>query len=153
MEVENRKSLYFEDFAIGQVFSSPRPRTVTEKMIEDYGRVSGDMNPLHFDEAFAQKSPFGKKIAHGLLGLSVASGLLHDTGIIQETIIAFTGGEWKFKKPIFIGDSISLKMEVAKLRHVGQAQGFVLLNADLSNQHAVIVQAGVWSLLVRSKPQ
>ncbi len=147
------KSLYFEDFSVGQIFTSPVSRTVTEKMIEDYGRVSGDMNPLHFDEAFARKSPFGKKIAHGLLGLSVASGLLHETGIIRETIIAFTGGEWKFKKPIFIGDAVSLKMEVFKLKRVGPAQGFVLLNADLSNQHSDIVQGGVWSLMVRSKPQ
>ncbi len=147
------KSLYFEDFAVGQIFTSPRPRVVTGEMIEQYGRVSGDMNPLHFDEEFARKSPFGKRIAHGLLGLSVASGLLHDTGIIRETIIAFTGGEWKFKKPIFIGDVVSLKMEVSKLKRVGQAQGFVILNAELSNQHADIVQGGVWSLMVRSKPQ
>ena len=147
------KSLYFEDFAIGQVFTSPRPRIVTEEMIEKYGQVSGDMNPLHFDKDFAKKSPFGQKIAHGLLGLSVASGLLHDTGIIRETIIAFTGGEWKFKKPIFIGDSVSLKMEVSKLRRVGQGQCFVLLNAELSNQRGDIVQGGVWSLMVRSKPQ
>lgn len=142
-------SLYFNDFSLGQVFLSPRSRLVTEKMIGEYGRVSGDMNPLHFDEAFAQKSPFGKKIAHGLLGLSVASGLLHETGIIRETIIAFTGGEWKFKKPIFIGDSVSLRMEVSKLKKIGPAQGYVILKAELFNQNQEIVQGGVWSLIVR----
>ncbi len=145
-------SLYFSDFSIGQIFLSPKPRLVTGEMIGHFVEVSGDLNPLHFDEAFAAKSPFGKRIAHGLLGLSVASGLLHSTGIIRETIIAFTGGEWKFKKPIFIGDSVSLKMEVSKLKKLGPAQGFVLLKAELINQRGEIVQGGVWSLLVRVKP-
>jgi acyl dehydratase len=144
-------SLYFNDFSIGQIFLSSKPRLVTGDMIARFGEVSGDINPLHFDEAFAAKSPFGKRIAHGLLGLSVASGLLHETGIIHETIIAFTGGEWKFKKPIFIGDSVSLKMEVSKIKKIGEAQGFVLLKANLSNQRAEIVQCGIWSLLVRVK--
>ena len=81
-------SHYFGDFSIGQIFLSPKPRLITEDLIGQFGEVSGDLNPLHFDESFAKASPFGKKIAHGLLGLSVASGLLHSTGIVRESIVA-----------------------------------------------------------------
>lgn len=145
-------SHYFGDFSIGQIFLSPKPRLITEDLIGQFGEVSGDLNPLHFDESFAKASPFGKKIAHGLLGLSVASGLLHSTGIVRESIVAFTGGDWKFKKPIFIGDSVSLKMEVSKLKKIGASQGFVILKAELFNQREELVQGGTWSFLVRVAP-
>ncbi len=146
------ESLYFSDFRVGQSFRSPRPRPVPEESLAKFGEVSGDMNRIHFDEAFAQATPFGGRIAHGLLGLSIASGLLHDLGIVRESVLAFAGLEWKFKGPIKIGDSLSMVMTVSRLRALGRRGGLVIFDAVLLNQREETVQEGVWSLMVRPKP-
>ncbi|MBI3551383.1 MAG: MaoC family dehydratase N-terminal domain-containing protein [Elusimicrobia bacterium] len=144
--------LYFEDFAVGAVFESPRPRAVSAKMIARFGELSGDMNRLHFDETYAAATSFQGRIAHGLLGLSIASGLLHDLEVLRETIMAFRQLEWKFKAPVRIGDSLSLVMEVAQTRPAPGPGGLVRFSAALKNQRGETVQEGVWSLLVRKKP-
>ncbi len=145
-------SLYFSDFAVGQAYRSPRPRAVTETVLAQFGEVSGDMNRIHYDEEFAKASPFGGRIAHGLLGLSIASGLLHDLGIVAESVLAFAGLEWKFKGPVRIGDSLSMVMTVARTRALGRRGGLVIFDAVLLNQREETVQEGVWSLMVRPKP-
>lgn len=144
-------SLYFEDFTLGRSFLSPAPRTVSDKTVRDFAEVSGDKNRLHLDEDFARSSPFGGRIAHGLLGLSIASGLLHELGIIAETVVAFAALDWKFKGPILIGDAISMRMAVVKARPHGPDKGLVLLEAELKNQDGKLIQAGSWSLWVKRR--
>ncbi|TDA68014.1 MAG: hypothetical protein D9V47_08885 [Clostridia bacterium] len=68
------QGLYFEDFAPGQEFLTAR-RTVTETDIVNFAGLSGDFNPLHTDEEYAKTTPFGRRIAHGLLISSISSGL------------------------------------------------------------------------------
>lgn len=144
------ESLCFEDFSPGQVFRSRVSREVSEEAVSRFGELSGDLNPLHFDEGFARKTPFGGRIAHGLLGLSIASGLLHELGIVRDTILAFRNLEWKFKEPVRLGDKISLVAEVARTRPA-PGGGLVLFKACLKNQRDETVQEGFWSLLVRKK--
>ena len=144
-------NLYFEDFALGQKFKSPREIVVHEATIDDFARISGDLNRLHVDEAFARATPFQGRIAHGLLGLSLASGMLHEMGIVQESVVAFTALDWKFKGPVRIGDSLSSVMSVAKLRPVGSRGGFVVFKAELLNQKGEIVQKGTWTMMVKRK--
>jgi len=145
------ESLSFEDFAVGQTFQSPRPRQVCEESVARFGEISGDLNRLHFDEEYARRTPFKGRIAHGLLGLSIASGILHELGILRETALAFRHLEWKFKGPVRIGDKLWLSLEVVQKKPAGGGGGLIRFRAALTNQRGETVQQGAWSLLVRGK--
>ena len=145
------KGLYFEEFTAGKSFKSPAPRAVTDEMIRGFAELSGDKNPLHLDDAFAARTPFGERIAHGLLGLSVASGLLHDVGIVSGTIVAFARLDWRFAGPVRIGDALSLEMSVLKTKAAGSQAGLVVFDSKVNNQKGEMVQKGEWSLLIKRK--
>lgn len=153
MDETRARGLYFEEFAIGQKMESPA-RTVTETDVVQFAGLSGDYNQLHTDAEFAKGTPYGQRIAHGLLGLSIASGLAARAGFIEGTAQAFLGLEWKFKGPIFIGDTIRLRAEVAKLRPMpSMGGGMVVFAVSVLNQREQVVQQGEWSLLVKGRPQ
>jgi len=98
--------LYFEDFSVGQKILT-KSRTLTENDIMTFAALSGDDNRIHTDPEFSKTTPFGKQIAHGILGLAIASGLAWQTGILDGTVIAFREiSEWKFIAPLFIGDIV-----------------------------------------------
>ena len=78
---------YFEDLKVGQQLVSSA-RTVTESDIVTFAGLSGDYNQIHTDAEFSKETPFGQRVAHGLLGLSIASGLIVQTGLMEGTIIA-----------------------------------------------------------------
>jgi len=144
---------YFEEFEVGNAFETAG-RVVTEQDILAFAALSGDNNPLHVDTEYAAATQFGQKIAHGLLGLSIASGLAWQTGVLEGTIEAFTTLDWKFRGPIFIGDTIRLRIEVRQKKAVRRlGAGFVAINATLLNQDDVVVQKGTWTVLVRFKPE
>ncbi len=144
-------SKFFEDFVEGDAFERAAASPVTAALIEDYARLSGDMNRIHVDEDFARRSPFGRRIAHGLLGLSLASGLLHELGVLAETVVAFSALDWKFRAPVLIGDTISLRMSVGKKKSMGPRAGLVVFDASLRNQRGEALQEGTWSLTVKKK--
>ena len=80
--------LYFEEFSVGQSVTT-LGRTLSEDAIFSFAGLTGDYNQIHTDAEFAKSSPFGQRVAHGLLGLSIASGLAMRTGILEGTVIAF----------------------------------------------------------------
>ena len=79
---------YFEEFAVGDILTTPA-RTITEADVVNFAALSGDWNQLHTDAEYAKETPFGTRIAHGLLGLTVASGLGARLGFIEGTAEAF----------------------------------------------------------------
>lgn len=145
--------LYFEEFAPGQRVTSPG-RTVTEADIVTFAGLTGDFNSIHTDAEFSRSTPFGQRVAHGLLGLSIASGLATRTGILEGTVIAFREvNEWKFVKPVFIGDTIHVEMNVKDtkaMRRVGG--GLVVIELSVVNQHGEATMKGLWTVLVASRP-
>lgn len=93
--------IYFEEYQIGQTFRTPT-RTITETDVVYFSAMSGDMNELHTSEEFAKGSPFGKRLAQGLLGLSISHGLMFRLGLFDGTGIALLNiDQWKFTAPIF----------------------------------------------------
>lgn len=142
----------FEELEVGQTIETPA-RTVTEADVTLFAGLSGDYNPLHTDAEYARTTPFGQQIAHGLLGLSVASGLAWQTGFVKGTAEAFIGLDWKFRAPIYIGDTIRLRAEVSKKKEISRlGGGFIIFSVTLLNQRDEVVQKGTWTLLVRSRP-
>jgi acyl dehydratase len=145
--------MYFDEFEPGQRVISVG-RTVTESDIVAFAGLSGDYNQIRVDADYSQTSPFGQRVAHGLLGLSIASGLAVQTGVLEGTVIAFREiNEWKFIKPILIGDTIHVELEVKEtkeLRRIGG--GSVLIELDVRNQHGETVMKGTWNTLIALRP-
>jgi len=147
------RGMYFEEFEVGQKMISPG-RTITESDVVGFAGLSGDFNRIHTDKQYAANSPFGARVSHGLLGLSIASGLALRTGILEGTVMAFREIiGWKFTKPVYLGDTIHVEMEITEtkaMRRLGG--GSVILQMDVKNQDGVTVMKGSWNTLVMSKP-
>jgi acyl dehydratase len=128
-------------------------RTISEADIMTFAGISGDWNAIHVDAEFAKTSAFGERVAHGLLGLSIATGLAMQMGFLDRTVEAFTSMEWKFRAPIKMGDTIHTEAEVTQKKAVGAAGGFVTFNVVVKNQNDVTTQRGSWTIMVKSKPK
>ena len=107
----------------------------------------GDYDPLHVDHEFAKQTPYGRPIAHGLLGLSLLAGLSSTAPAMQTK--AFLGiGQWKFLRPLFIGDTVRVKTEVIDLNSKNRRQGRVTWRRQLVNQADEIIQQGEFETIV-----
>jgi len=143
---------YFEEFEIGEGIETAA-RTITETDVVLFAGLSGDYNPLHTDAEFAKGTLFGERIAHGLLGLSIASGLASRLGFVEGTTEAFTALEWKFRAPIKIGDTIHVRAKVRQKKEMPRlGGGFITFDVRLLNQRDETVQKGTWTVLIKSAP-
>jgi acyl dehydratase len=138
-----------EEFQEGQVDES-RARTITETDVVQFSWISGDVNPMHTDAVHSAKSPIGQRIAHGALGLSVATGLSASLGYLDGTAIAALGiDEWKFLKPIYFNDTIRLRATVVSARPTSKPdRGVLVRRMELLNQHDEVVQTGLMTTMV-----
>lgn len=146
--------LYFEEFTVGQAVKTVA-RTVSEDAIFAFAGLTGDYNQIHTDAEFAKTTPFGGRVAHGLLGLSIATGLIMRSGLLEGTVLAFREiQEWKFIKPIFIGDTVHAILTVTGTKALPRIGGGALIaQVEVRNQGDEVLQKGVLNLLVLSKPQ
>lgn len=153
MNSTERHGMYFEEFEVGMQIVT-RGRTVTEADIVNFAGISGDYNQIHTDAAYASETPFAQRVAHGLLGITMASGLAVQTGFMEGTIIAFREiAQWKFSNPIFIGDTIHVLLQVTEAKAIPRIKGgAATINLDVRNQTKKIVQQGQWVVLIRSRP-
>lgn len=142
---------YFEDFTPGAVIPTVR-RTVTEADVMAFAGISGDFNVLHTDRVFAADTQFGQPIAHGLLGLAIVSGLMHQTGIINGTIIGFLGLTWRFTAPVKFGDTIAAEMRVRAVKETSKPdRGVVTLAFSVTNQRDERAQDGEFTLMMKRR--
>jgi acyl dehydratase len=143
---------FFEEFKVGEILTTPG-RTVTEADVVWFCGLSGDYNELHSNAEYAKQTRFGQRIAHGLLGLIIAQGLAGRLGFLEGTAQAFLSLEWKFKGPLYIGDTIYVRGKVARKREVRALGGGILvLEVAVVNQKGEVLQEGTWSVLMKSRP-
>lgn len=142
--------LYFEDLEVGMTWESAG-RTVTEADIVNYAGISGDFNEIHMNEEFAKDTIFGKRIAHGLLGLAIGSGLAQYAPPVH--LIAFLGiKEWNFRSPIYIGDTIRVKAMVSEKKPTSKNdRGIIVWKREILNQEDEVVQEGYTIVLVKRR--
>ena len=146
------EALYFNDVEIGETWDSPA-RTVTETDIVNFAGMTGDYNPLHVDHEFAKDTLFGKPIAHGLLGLSFVAGLGSFSPWMR-TAAFVRICDWKFLKPIFIGDTVYVRTEIVAKEIRGRGRrGLITWKRQLVNQAGVVVQEGTTETLVEIRAQ
>jgi acyl dehydratase len=146
-------ALWLEDFTPGREFQTGG-RTVSDADIAAFAEVSGDRNPLHLDDAYAAATPFHGRIAHGALGIAIATGLLSQLGLTAGTLVALVGIDWRFTAPVRPGDTLTLRLQVSEARaRDGSRQGLVKLAAQLVNQRQETVQEGVITEMIRTRPR
>lgn len=137
---------YFSEFEIGQVFESGG-RTVTEADVVMFAGISGDYNPLHTDASFAAKTPFGQRIAHGMLAASISTGLGQTLGIFAGTVVALTGQTFEYKAPVLFGDTIRLRLTVESLKPSARGgKGTVVFKSEVVKHDDVVAVGGSWTV-------
>ncbi|MGG0720287.1 MaoC/PaaZ C-terminal domain-containing protein [Robertmurraya massiliosenegalensis] len=142
---------YWDDFLVGETYTSEK-RMVLEEDVERFAEISEDMNPLHLDDEFAKATPYGKRIVHGMLVLSKVTGLHYGLGVFKGTSLGVVEIQWKFKKPVFIGDSIQFEARVEnKIETSKKDRGILVRSIQVKNEHGVIVQEGKFINLIRRK--
>lgn len=143
--------IYFDQFEQGSVYLTPT-RTMTETDIVYFSAMSGDMNELHTSEEFAKTTPFGKRLAQGLLGLSISHGLMFRLGLFDGTGIALLDiDDWKFLAPVFIGDTIHAKVTVHEKKESKSKKdrGVIRFWVQLIKQDGTVTQEGIQTIMVR----
>ena len=150
---EARRGLYFEEFEVGQQMSTVG-RTITEADVVNFAGVSGDYNLIHTDLPFSEASFFEQRVAHGLLVLSVASGLAMRSGLLEGSVIAWRDiRDWRFSQPVFFGDTVHAEMEVVETKTMPRlGGGQVDLRIKVINQEDKVVMKGNWGILVMNAP-
>jgi acyl dehydratase len=144
------QSLYFEDFQEGMELETAG-RTITEADIVMFASLTGDWNPIHVDAEYAKNTIFGQRVAHGLLTLSVMSGLLMRLGFLEETVVAFYGiDRLRFTNPVFIGDTIRARAKVVEKQDRGQF-GVVKIEASVEKQTGNVVLNCILRVAVKKK--
>lgn len=138
--------LGFEDLHLGDRWVSG-DRVIHEEDIQQFADLTGDQDPLHTDPVFAANGPFGKPIAHGLLGISFLAGLSSKAPSVQTS--AFVGiRSWSFTKPVYVGDRVHVITEIIDLKPHGRRHGEVHWYRQLINQDGQKVQEGILVTLV-----
>lgn len=146
------KELYFEEVEVGAQGVSPT-FTVTAEHIDTYADLTGDHTPVHTDEAYARTTPFGTRVAHGLLGLALTDGLKTQSDLRFQPGMSL-GWSWDFAAPIKIGDTVHVRFHVAsaRLSRSRPGWGILVLPAELVNQHGDVVQRGEHRVMIPCLP-
>jgi 3-hydroxybutyryl-CoA dehydratase len=140
---------YFEDNVVGSRMVT-RGRTVTEADVVAFAGISGDWHPLHTDAAFARQGPFGERIAHGMLILSIATGL---APLDAQTVMAFYGiDKLRFVRPAKLGDTIHVVTEVIETIPRDDASGIVVNKVRVENDCSELLVTSQFRMLVRRRP-
>lgn len=139
--------LWYEDLAPGLRFETPT-RTVTEADVQSFAALSGDQNRIHTDAEFARRTPFRRRVAHGLLVQSIATGLAHRTGIFEGTIVAIAEMTIAFEAPVFPGDTLRATLEVLEREpEPSPRRGWVRFGVEVLAQDGRVVTRGTWRTL------
>lgn len=142
--------LYFDDMEEGQFWESAG-RTITETDIVNFAGVSGDYNPIHVDDEFAAKTPLRKRVAHGLLVLSIGSGLSIQHPAVR-TVLVSEIRELYFREPVFVGDTIKTRSTVLTIEPRSRnRRADVTWKREVVNQHGKVVQEAIAVTLVEGR--
>jgi 3-hydroxybutyryl-CoA dehydratase len=143
---------HFEDFKVGEVIETPA-RTINPADVTLFAGLSGDFNPLHTDEETAKNTPFGTRIAHGMLTVAISTGQQNLTGTFEGTTLALLGMDrLRFTGAVKFGDTIHTEMTVRELKESSKAdRGVVTLDVAVKNQRGETVAQWEQSVLMRRK--
>jgi acyl dehydratase len=146
----NSHGLTYDQFVIGARYAS-QSRTLTEADVTTFAGLSGDFNPLHTDAEFAKATPFGERIAHGMLIVAMATGMANWTGIFEGTTLALIEQVIRYKGVVKFGDTIHLELETLEKKPTSKPdRGVVKFAARVINQRGEVTVDGEWTLLMKN---
>lgn len=147
----DQRAKYFEEFSVGDEFTTSS-RTVAEADIVLFTGLSWDNASMHTDEEYA-KTFYKGRIAHGLLIMSMYSGLRQKLGIVDGTTVAFLGLTVRLQNPVLIGDTINAKIVVAEKRLTSKGdRGIIKSNFSVMNQRDEVTLEGEETLMILCRP-
>jgi 3-hydroxybutyryl-CoA dehydratase len=139
----------YDDLALDREFVSGA-RTISADDVAEFAALTGDASGVHLDDRAAEASPYGRRIAHGMLTLSCSVGLATRMNLFADALIAFAGlDRLRFTSPVFIGDTIVVYKRVVEARAVDSSRGLVTFDTRVVNQRGDIVVAYVDRYLLR----
>jgi len=146
-------AMYYEDFEVGQEYVTSG-RTITESDVVQFAALSGDWNALHTNEEYSKENQFGQRIAHGLFGVSLMEGMKYRMGHFDGTAIASLGWTIKFIRPMFIGDTVRVKVRIAAMRESKKRdRGVMDEEVLLVNQHDEVITEAQHGVLLLRRPE
>jgi acyl dehydratase len=153
--METMNGYTYDDLHIGLSFRSPG-RTITDADLVGFAGLTGDFSELHTSDVYAKASQFGRRVAHGMLGLAYAHGLMWArTGELRPTVIAFLGiTDWRFLAPIYIGDTIFVNYAISEMRDSAShpSQAIITFDVELVDQDGRVLQKGRKAILASKVP-
>lgn len=139
---------FFDELRVGDTFTTAR-RTITEADVVLFAGLSGDFNSLHTDEVHMRSTPFGGRIAHGMLVASVATGLANQLGIFEGTTVALLEILLRWTAPVKPGDTVHAVLEIAGKEETRRPdRGIVTVNVSVRNQDDLQVVASTWKVML-----
>jgi acyl dehydratase len=144
-------SLFYEDFEIGRNFTTGG-RTVTDADLVLFSGISGDYTRLHLDEEYAKGQMFGGRVGHGMLGVSIATGLIAQLGTMQDTAMGLLEFSCRFTGPLRPGDTVYVRQVVTAMRETSKPdRGVVTFSVEMFNQRDEAVFAGEEKIMLRRR--
>ena len=144
---------YWDDANVGDECVSPTYE-VTEARVMTYADLTGDHTPVHTDEAYAKTTPFGTRIAHGMLVAAMATGMANWTGVFEGTTIALMEQVIQYKGAVKFGDTVHLELKVAEKKETSKPdRGVVVFETRTLNQEGKAVIEGKWTLMMKRENQ
>jgi acyl dehydratase len=146
------KGLYYEDFEENKIYSTST-RTITETDLVSFTTLCGFFEPLFVDRGYVEKeTAFDKRIAPGAMTFSMAEGLTLLSGVLYKTGIAFLGTDMEIHRPVFVGDTLHVEMELLNKREVKkQDRGVVTFLHRVKNQEGKTVMEYRIKRMVRKR--
>lgn len=141
--------MYFEDYRINDIRNT-HGRTVTEADLVIHAGQTGDFFPHHMDAEWCKTQPFKQRIAHGTLVFSIAIGLT--AAVINEAAMTYGYDRLRFIKPVFINDTIKVKITVTdKKEHKSPQYGLITEKVEALNQHDELIMVCEHILLAQKR--
>lgn len=146
-----REEQFWEDLAAGETIAGPGI-TITDAHLVTWAGLTGDWVSLHLDEEYAATTPFGRRIAHGPLTMSLGLGLITQTGVFGNVIAWLGLDQVRAHKPVFIGDTIRPVAVLRETRATSKPdRGIWTLDYRVSNQRSEDVMTFTSSLMIRRR--
>lgn len=142
--------MYFDDVKMGMTVDIP-PAVIEKEKMMDFARLYDNI-PLHTDEEYAKKSPFGELIAPGVMSFMSVWAKYLEVDLFRDDLLAGKSTKIEWLKPVFADDVLTAKAHVTGLTPRSEKNGIVELTIHAYNQHGELVLTNITEAIVKCGP-
>lgn len=144
---------FADDFVVGETFEGA-PRRLDDEAFGLFARLTGDAHPIHYDDAYAASTRFGRRLTHGLLLMAVtALGATEMSARLENAMVAFAEQGCRFLAPVFVGETVRVRFAVSSVeRKPGRDVALVRFDVRLLDGTGAAVLEGHHTYLLRCRP-